>query len=148
MTQSMNSCFYDKCLPKIEYFLEQLENENDENIIAWYKDNEELSDKLVDEFNNESIYDDEKDCFDTINNKLKYFQEMIENLKSFDEEYAYDGDVIKMFNLYTYRFMRDSLCLDGAGVMDDTILCLIVERLEELYNKINSSDESEEEPLH
>jgi hypothetical protein len=151
MTQSMNSCFYDKCLPKIEEFLEQLENENDETILAWYEDKEELCEKLAEKFNTEDdIYYGEEDCFATINFKLKYFQEMIKFIQVFDEDYTYDGDVVKMFKLYTYRFMRDSLRLDGTEINDDDIMDLIQERLEELCDKINpvetqppSDDESE-----
>jgi hypothetical protein len=75
---------------------------------------------------------------------------MIKFIQVFDEDYTYDGDVVKMFKLYTYRFMRDSLRLDGTEIYDDDIMDLIDERLEELCDKINpvetqppSDDESE-----
>ncbi len=77
---------------------------------------------------------------------------MIKFIQSYDEDYTYDGDVVKMFRLYTYRFMRDSLRLDGTEINDDDIMDLIQERLEELCDKINpvetqppSDEESDDE---
>jgi len=152
MSQTIKSCFLDACNDKVEYFLEQLENENDETILEWYQDKEPLCEKLLEEFNNgDMLFDDVEQCYSTINHNIKHFQEMIRYLRECDDEYTYDGDVIKMFNLFTYKFMESCLGLGGM-VMDDYIMDLICERLEELCDKINpvetqppSDDETDEE---
>ena len=110
MPKTMNDCFYENCKDKIESCLEQLPDDDDDTFDDYLVDKEVLYERIVEEnFNNDCLYNTDVECLNIINNDVRIFLDMIKFIKIFDEDYEFNEDVIRMFHLFTYFWIRDNI---------------------------------------
>jgi hypothetical protein len=123
--------------------LEELEDVEDEIIQQYIDDPNMLRERVKEDFNQGDLYNTDIDCFITINNDVRIFQEMIEYMKKGYAEYTYDGNIVKLFHEFTYVWVQDRIDDEDMGFVE-----LMDEELEKEMNKRfgeNNDDENDEE---
>jgi hypothetical protein len=111
-SRAIDKCFEEMCVAKIKQimddYLDDLGNDDRDS-------DEEIEQHVITQFGD--MFCTKKECYKLIDDNMRVFNKMIKFIRRDETDYAYDGNVKKMFNKFIVMWIKYKIIFEDYNII-------------------------------
>ncbi len=111
-SRAIDKCFEEMCVAKMKRIMDDYLDDlgNDDRA-----SDEEIEQYVIRQF--EDMFHTKKECYKLIDDNMRVFNKMIKFMKRDETDYAYDGNVKKMFNKFIVMWIKYKIIFEDYNII-------------------------------
>ena len=111
MSRAIDKCFEMVCVDKLNAIMRDYMLSDNLGSL----EEEEIESYVIEQF--EDMFKTKKQCYKLIDNNMRVFNKMIKFIRRDETDYAYDGDVKKMFNKFILKWIEYKIIFEDYNII-------------------------------